>query len=61
MKHKWKRMFVGLASVLVAAGWWLYNRRPRARIPSQESLDDPEVARAFGRVATMPRATRDRH
>jgi ubiquinone/menaquinone biosynthesis C-methylase UbiE len=54
MKHKWKRMFVGLASVLIAAGWWLYNRRPRERIPSQESLDDPEVARAFGWAATMP-------
>ena len=54
MKHKWRCLFGGLAGGLVAAGWWLYNRRPRERTPSQESLDDPEVARAYGWVATMP-------
>jgi len=54
MKHKWKFLFGGLAGALVAAGWWLYNGRPRERIPSRESVDDPEAARAYGWVATMP-------
>ncbi|MFQ5812143.1 MAG: methyltransferase domain-containing protein [Anaerolineae bacterium] len=54
MKHKWKFLFGGLAGALVVAGWWLYSRRPRERTPSLESLDDPEVARAYGWVATMP-------
>ena len=54
MKRKWKCLFGGLAGALVATAWWLYNCRPRERIPSPESLDDPEVARAFGWVATMP-------
>ena len=43
-----------MAIALIAAGWWLYNGRPRERTPSHESLDDPEVARAYGRVTTMP-------
>jgi len=54
MKHKWRFLFSVLAGALVAAAWWLYNRRPRERMPSHESLDDPEVARAYGWVATMP-------
>jgi len=54
MKHKWGFLFADLAIALIAAGWWLYNGRPRERTPSHESLDDPEVARAYGRVTTMP-------
>jgi len=54
MKHKWKLLFGGLVGALVAAGWWLYSRRPRERIPSRESLDDPGVARAYGWVAMSP-------
>ncbi|MBC8264593.1 MAG: class I SAM-dependent methyltransferase [Anaerolineales bacterium] len=54
MKHKWRFLFSALAGALVAAAWRLYNRRPRERIPSPESLDDPEVARAYGWVAKMP-------
>ena len=54
MKHKWGFLFADLAIALIAAGWWLYNGRPRERIPSRESLDDPEVVRAYGWVATMP-------
>jgi ubiquinone/menaquinone biosynthesis C-methylase UbiE len=54
ISHRWKFLFGDLAIALIAAGWWLYNGRPRERIPSRESLDDPEVARAFGRVAAMP-------
>ena len=54
MSHRWEFLFGNLAIALIAAGWWLYNGRQRDRIPSRESLDDPEIARAFGRVATMP-------
>jgi ubiquinone/menaquinone biosynthesis C-methylase UbiE len=53
MRNKGKILFFGLAT-LATAGAWLYNRRPRGRIPSPEGLDDPEVARAFGWVARMP-------
>jgi ubiquinone/menaquinone biosynthesis C-methylase UbiE len=53
MRNGGKILFVGLAA-LATAGAWLYNRRARDRIPSPESLDDPEVARAFGWVAGMP-------
>ncbi len=54
MKHKWRFLFGSLAGALVAAGWWLYNGRPRERTPSHESLDDLEVARAYGWVAKLP-------
>jgi len=54
ISHRWEFLFGNLAIALIATGWWLYNGRPRERIPSRESLDDPEVARAFGRVAAMP-------
>jgi len=51
----WKSLLVGLATgALLGAGWWLYRRRPRERLPSPEALDDPEVARAYGWVATTP-------
>jgi ubiquinone/menaquinone biosynthesis C-methylase UbiE len=49
-----ERVVFGLASALIAAAWWLYDGRPRERIPSFESLDDPKVARAYGWVATSP-------
>ncbi|MBN1933577.1 MAG: methyltransferase domain-containing protein [Anaerolineae bacterium] len=42
------------ASALLAAGWWLYSRRSKERIPSNEGLDDPAVAKAFGHIAEMP-------
>ncbi len=54
IKYKWRCLFAGLAGALVATGWWLYNGRPRERIPSHESLDDPEVARAYGWVTVLP-------
>ena len=51
----WQSLLAGLAAgALVGAGWWLYSRRPRERLPSPEGLDDPEVARAYGWVATLP-------
>jgi ubiquinone/menaquinone biosynthesis C-methylase UbiE len=43
-----------LAAALVLAGWRVYSRRSRERVVSHEGLDDPEVAQAFNRVATMP-------
>ena len=53
MRNRGKILFLGLAA-LAGAGAWLYDRRPRGRVPRAESLDDPEVARAFGWVARMP-------
>jgi ubiquinone/menaquinone biosynthesis C-methylase UbiE len=44
------------ASMLAAllGAWRVFNRRARGRAASLESLDDPQVARAFDRIATMP-------
>jgi ubiquinone/menaquinone biosynthesis C-methylase UbiE len=47
-------LLVSLAVLALHAAWWVYSRRPRARVPSQEGLDDPEVIRGFNRVAIMP-------
>ncbi len=46
----------GLATgLLLAAGAAIYRRRPLARIPCTEDLDDdPAVAEAFSRIAEMP-------
>ena len=44
-------VLLGLAAV---AGWEIYRRRPHERIPSPEGLDDPAVARAYGRISRMP-------
>ena len=55
MKRRDTCLFGGLvAATLITVGWWLYSRRPRERVVSLEGLDDPEVARAFIWVATMP-------
>ena len=42
------------AGALVGIGTWIYQRRTKERIPSQESLDGPAVARAFSEVSTKP-------
>jgi ubiquinone/menaquinone biosynthesis C-methylase UbiE len=47
-------VLVILLSGTLAAAWRVYDRRPRERVVSQEGLDDPEVARAFNRIATLP-------
>lgn len=39
---------------LAAAGWRLYRKRPRERIPSLEGIEDAEAARAYGRIMSMP-------
>lgn len=43
-----------LAGGLAAAGWLVYSRRTRERIPGQEGLEDPQVTHAFNRIARMP-------
>jgi ubiquinone/menaquinone biosynthesis C-methylase UbiE len=44
----------GIAIGAMVAGWWRYRRRTKVRIPSQEGLDDPDVAAGFNRIAQMP-------
>ena len=54
-KSERRSLFRGfLLGAAIAGSWWLYNQRPRARIPGLEGLEDPEVARAFGRIARWP-------
>ena len=43
-----------VAGAAVAAGWRIYRTRPMERSVGAEGLDDPEVAKAFGRVARLP-------
>lgn len=45
---------IPFAAVLLAGAWRLYSRRPRERIPGEQEIDDPEVAKGFNRVARMP-------
>jgi ubiquinone/menaquinone biosynthesis C-methylase UbiE len=48
-------MVAGIAlSALAVAGWRLYGRRSLERIPSQEGIDDPAAARAYGRIMQLP-------
>ena len=41
-------------SALTVAGWRLYRRRSLDRIPSEEGIDDPAAARAYGRIMRLP-------
>jgi ubiquinone/menaquinone biosynthesis C-methylase UbiE len=41
-----------LVFIFLAA--WLYGQRSRERVAGQEGIDDPEVAKAFNRVSTLP-------
>lgn len=50
----WSLVAGAAAGVAIAAGWQIYRNRPRERRPGAEGLDDPEVARAFGRMARTP-------
>jgi ubiquinone/menaquinone biosynthesis C-methylase UbiE len=43
-----------LAFGFLAAGWMLYERRPRERVAGHEGIDDPEIAAGFNWVARMP-------
>jgi len=44
----------GLAAALLLAARRAYDRRARERVVSHEGMDDPEIARAFNRVARLP-------
>jgi hypothetical protein len=44
----------GLAAAVLFAAWRVYSRRSRERVVSHAGLDDPDVAQAFNRVATLP-------
>jgi ubiquinone/menaquinone biosynthesis C-methylase UbiE len=51
----WLGLLAGIAlSALAVAGWRLYGRRSLERIPSQEGIDDPAAARAYGRIMRLP-------
>ena len=43
-----------LSAALLLAAWQVYSLRSRERVVSAEGLDDPGVARAFSRIASMP-------
>jgi hypothetical protein len=54
-KRTWLGMTAGIAlGALAVAGWRLYRRRSLERIPSQEGIDDPAAARAYGRIMRLP-------
>jgi ubiquinone/menaquinone biosynthesis C-methylase UbiE len=42
------------AMLAAGAGWWLYDCRPRERIPGAEGMDDATVAEQFADVAAGP-------
>jgi ubiquinone/menaquinone biosynthesis C-methylase UbiE len=47
---------VGMISAVLAAsaGWWLYDGRPRERIPTAEGMDDVALAEQFADVSVKP-------
>ncbi len=54
-KRSWLGIMAGLTlGALAMAGWRLYRRRSTERIPSQEGIDDPAAARAYGRIMRLP-------
>ncbi|MCX6031738.1 MAG: methyltransferase domain-containing protein [Chloroflexi bacterium] len=54
-KTTWLGLIAGAATgAKIAFFWSRYQRRTIERIPSLEGLDDPAVARAYGRIMTMP-------
>jgi ubiquinone/menaquinone biosynthesis C-methylase UbiE len=54
-KRSWPGILVGVAlGSLAVAGWRLYGRRSLERIPSQEGIDDPALARAYDRIMQLP-------
>ena len=54
-KRSWLGIMTGVAfGSLAVAGWRLYGRRSTERLPSQEGIDDPAAARAYGRIMRLP-------
>ncbi len=46
-------LVAGYLIVVVGVGGWLYAHRQRERVPGLESLDDPQVTRAFNWIMAM--------
>jgi ubiquinone/menaquinone biosynthesis C-methylase UbiE len=44
----------GLSAAATFAAWRVYSRRSRERVFSYEGVNDPGIARAFNRIATLP-------
>ena len=54
-KRTWFGMTVGVSiSAMAIAGWRLYQQRPIERVPSQEGIEDPAAAQAYGRIMRFP-------
>ena len=54
-KRSWLGIMAGVAlGSLAVAVWRLYGRRSLDRIPSQQGIDDPAAARAYGRIMLLP-------
>ncbi|MBI3943709.1 MAG: class I SAM-dependent methyltransferase [Chloroflexi bacterium] len=53
-RNVFSRILVIWIAFVVCAGAWIYSRRPRQRIPSQEGIESPEVARAYNRISRLP-------
>lgn len=49
-----RRWLLAPVAIFAAATLWAGRGRPASRITSHEEIDDPEVAEAFGRIATWP-------
>jgi ubiquinone/menaquinone biosynthesis C-methylase UbiE len=56
MTHARRRnaLLGSLAAGGLLAAWQVYSRRPQERVVSHEGLDDPDVAQAFNRIASLP-------
>src|SRR4030042_2426817 len=58
-KHNWfSRLFI---VALLAGLWRVFDRRSQKRIPSQEGIEDPEIAAAFEWVSRAPQMRWIRH
>jgi ubiquinone/menaquinone biosynthesis C-methylase UbiE len=54
MKHKIRALLFTVLGLVVVVGSRIYQQRTRERVPSPESMDNPDVAAAFNRIATWP-------
>src|SRR4030043_1103750 len=61
VKQKHNRFSHLLIIALLAGLWRVFDRRSRERIPSQEGIEDPEIAQAFEWVTRMPQMRWIRH
>jgi ubiquinone/menaquinone biosynthesis C-methylase UbiE len=58
-KHNWYKRL--LLAVFVASLWRVFERRMQERLPGQEGIDDPKVAKAFEWVSGTPQMRWIRH